>query len=141
MKLLLLLNLKFKYSGLIINKDFIIIFVQIIIMLKTGIIIEAILSNDNQYSNITINRIGKNNTGDEWVQNRSNDEVLLVDLEDYVSLLTEGITTVILSAHDLNLKDSAAFFRETLTKLENAFVTPAFTKTTIEPGDKKYFTK
>lgn len=110
-------------------------------MLKTGIIIEAILSNDNQYSNITINRIGKNNTGDEWVQNRSNDEVLLVDLEDYVSLLTEGITTVILSAHDLNLKDSAAFFRETLTKLENSFVTPVFTKTTIEPGDKKYFTK
>lgn len=110
-------------------------------MIKSGIIIEAILSNDSQYSNVTINRIGKNNTGDEWIQNRSKDEVTLADLEDYVSLLTEGIATVILSAHDLKLKDSAAFFRETLTKLENAFATPAVTKATIEPGDKKYFTK
>lgn len=110
-------------------------------MIKSGLIIEAILSNDSQYSNVTINRIGKNNTGDEWIQNRSKDEITLIDLEDYISLLTEGITTVILSAHDLKLKDSAVFFRETITKLENAFATPASTKILLVPSEKKYFTK
>ncbi len=89
--------------------------------LKTGLIIEAELEN-GELNNFSVKRVSVQ--GEEWVDNEFG-QFNIVDANKWVDLMVEGITTVIYTAHEGGIKDSAAFLREVIHKLEQSFIKPA----------------
>lgn len=89
--------------------------------MKTGIIITADIQK-KKLNNFSISRVHDNT--DDWIDNKHKG-VHIEDLIDWTTLLVEGIQTVIYTAHDLKIKDSAEYLREIISQLESSFVIPA----------------
>ena len=101
--------------------------------MKTGIIIEADLT-DKGLNNFSVKRTFVE--GEEWV--RSLPEFNKEDADEFIDLMVNGIQTVIMALHDKGLVDSAAKHRETLAKMDKAFVEPCITDISKVDETKKH---
>jgi hypothetical protein len=101
--------------------------------MKTGIIIEAEIT-DKGLNDIVVKRTFVH--GEEWV--RSQPELNTDDANEFIDLMVEGIQTIIMALHDKGLADSAAMYRETLEKMDKAFIQPCITSVTKTDDKKKY---
>jgi len=103
--------------------------------MRTGLIIEAEIT-EKGLNDFHVRRVCVN--GEEWERNENEGRMTVNDARKWIELMVEGITTVIYSAHDAKIKDSAEFLRETIDKLGHAFAVPAKTGININPDDKDY---
>ena len=106
-------------------------------MKKTGLIIEAEVTNKG-LNHFSVHRVSVN--GEDWVKNEGN-KPNIVDANNWVELIVEGITTIIMNCHDLKIKDSAEFLREVMGKLEQSFIVASNTHVSTSPNDKEYKSK
>lgn len=103
--------------------------------MRTGLIIEAEIT-EKGLNDFHVRRVHVN--GEDWERNEHEGRMTIGDARKWVELMVEGITTVIYSAHDAKIKDSAEFLRETMDKLGQAFAVPAKTNISVNPDDKNY---
>lgn len=103
--------------------------------MRTGLIIEAEVT-EKGLNDFHVRRVHVH--GEEWERNENEGRMTVNDARKWIELMVEGITTVIYSAHDAGIKDSAEFLRETIDKLGHAFAVPAKTEIALDSNEKNY---
>ncbi len=103
--------------------------------MRTGLIIEAEIT-EKGLNDFRVKRVHV--VGEEWEGNENEGRMTVNDARKWIELMVEGITTVIYSAHDAKIKDSAEFLRETIDKLGQAFAVPAKTSIDVDAEIKNY---